>query len=296
MLPHSRTAGHSPLALTSLRDIAERYDAYIIDLWGVIHDGSALYAGAAEALAFLHAKGKPAVFLSNAPRKAERAVQVLDHLGVPRAHYRAVVTSGQVACDRLQAELSAGTPSLGSRYYYLGPGKDEDVLDGSGYTQVNDPTDATFILNTGFEYDYQPSEEIEPLLQRLVTLRLPLLCVNPDMEVVKQDGTRLLCAGWVAARYGAQGGVVHSIGKPYAEVYDRCLSLLNAVPRNRLLAIGDNLATDVKGARGAGIDVLLITGGILASEHGGLPDDATLRQLYDEQGVMPDYTAPRFAL
>ena len=275
--------------ITSISEIAASYDGFIIDLWGVMHDGTALYPGAVDALRYLHAEGKKAVFLSNAPRKAAKAQVVLDRLGGDRAHYHSVITSGQVAYDWLASESSHGP-----RSYYLGPGKDEDVLNGlEGYEQTDDPAKADFVLNAGFEVDFQPEAEIEPTLSKLRNIQLPLICINPDMEVVKQDGTRMLCAGWVAGRYEALGGTVHYIGKPHRAVYDTAFAALSGC--NSLLAIGDNLLTDIKGANAVGIDSLLITGGILKSEAGHAPTEAELALSIEETGATPTYIADLFA-
>lgn len=275
--------------IDSLSDIIAAYDHFIIDLWGVMHDGTTLYAGAAEALKSIHNAGKHVLFLSNAPRKASRAIEVLDTLGVTRDHYAHMLTSGQCAHDWL-----AASNEWGKHYYYLGPSKDEDVLQGLDYMNEPDINNADFILNTGFEYDYQPTDEIQPLLERLIAAKLPLLCVNPDLEVVKQDGTRLLCAGWVAERYQQMGGNVTMVGKPYERVYEEAFARFNTADKSRILAIGDNLLTDIKGANAHGIDSLLISGGILKSEHGQLPDDTLLQELYRQTAATPTYVCSGF--
>lgn len=250
-----------------LIEILEKYDAFILDLWGVIHDGTALYPGVVEVLAYLHAQNKPVVFLSNAPRVSAKAQQTLDKLGIPREHYKAIVTSGQVAHDLLLREEPA-------QYYYLGPGKDEDIIaDLPHFTRTDHMEAADFVLCTGYEYDFQPHAEIIPTLDTLLAAELPMLCVNPDYEVVRQDGTQQLCAGAAAEEYELLGGEVDYIGKPYPHVYDVAAALL---PGAKILAVGDNPDTDIAGAMAYGLDCLLITGGILAT-RGEAPErgDAT---------------------
>jgi HAD superfamily hydrolase (TIGR01459 family) len=266
--------------MNTLAEIILSYDALLVDLWGVIHDGTALYPGVNETLAYVHAHNKPVIFLSNAPRVSAKAVEVLDRLGIDRAHYQTVITSGQVAHD-----LLAGDPEwLGTNYYYLGPSKDEDILsDLSEYMQVNTPEEADFVLNTGYEFDFQPHEEVLPLLKKLLALKLPLLCVNPDHEVVKIDGTQMLCAGTLADAYAEMGGLVEYIGKPFDDVYDRAITLAGT---DKILCIGDNPLTDILGAQEAGLDSVLITGGILAI-RGEEPD-------LDAIGAT--YVLPRFGL
>lgn len=277
--------------ITSIHDIADHYDAFLIDLWGVMHDGMQLYSGAAAAIDFLHAAGKQVVFLSNAPRRTEKPLETLLAMGIQREQFVALITSGQVAHDALRKN-----PSFGHAYYYLGPSKDEDILhDLEGFVQVSTPQKADFILNTGFEADYQPEAEIEPLLRALVSENLPLLCVNPDIEVVKQDGTRLLCAGWVARRYEQLGGRAEYVGKPHTAAYEACYAQLAApLNRRRVLAIGDNLLTDIRGANDQGIDSLLITGGILKSEQGSHPSSEQLAALCIGARATPTYVAELF--
>ena len=143
--------------MNKLEQIIQNYDALIVDLWGVIHDGSSLYPGAAETLALLRELNKPVLFLSNAPRVSAKARENLNRLHIPPSHYLEVVTSGQVAHDLLARDPSP------KNYFYVGPSKDEDVLiDLPNYTRVDEPAHANFILCTGYEVDGQPHEEIAP--------------------------------------------------------------------------------------------------------------------------------------
>lgn len=270
----------------SLDALCLRYDAFIIDLWGVLHDGTALYDGALETLHALKARHKRITLLSNAPRKTDKVVQTLERLGITSACYDALITSGQAAHDML-----ARSNQWGLHYYYLGPSKDEDVIADLPYEKTTNPALAAFVLNAGFEEDFQETGAILPTLDRLLKAQLPLICINPDLEVVKQDGTRMWCAGWVARHYEQMGGNVTYIGKPYPLVYDEAFAASGVAP-SRSLAIGDNLLTDILGANHAGIDSLLVTGGILKSEHGTIPDDTALHFLCDEAGAHPTYTAP----
>lgn len=264
------------------------YDGFIIDLWGVVHDGTQLYPGADRALQAIHAAGKKTVFLSNAPRRAAMAKDNLDRLGIAASSYLGVITSGEVAYQMLARDHGW----LGTRYYYLGPGKDENIADGlAGYMRVHTPEAADFVLNTGYEIDFQPHDAVLPLLARLHALNLPLLCVNPDLEVVKQDGTHMLCAGTLAAAYEALGGRAVYVGKPHDAVYSAARDVFAGC--NKLLAIGDNPLTDILGANRAGIDSLLITGGVLAHHHGTI-SDAAARAICTQHGATPTYIAERF--
>lgn len=269
-----------------LEEIIQNYDAFIVDLWGVIHDGISLYPGVADTLRVLHEMNKPVLFLSNAPRVSAKAQVNLDKLGIPRAHYLDIVTSGQVAHDLLARDPSP------KKYYYLGPSKDEDILaDLPTYEKVADPMMANFILCTGYEVDGQPHEEIVPLLMQL--LHLPLLCVNPDMEVVRQDGYHQLCAGAVATEFTQLGGKTAYIGKPFPEVYAVCKLLLG---NSRVLCVGDNPATDIKGANDAGFDSLLVTGGVMQVRYGESITESDAREICNIASVKPTYVLGGFGI
>lgn len=273
----------------SLPDILAKYDAFLIDLWGVIHDGVLLYPGVLDTLVHLQRQNKPVVFLSNAPRVAAKAIDKLTELGIAPGFYRDVVTSGQVAHDWLRD----ATP-FGKNYYYLGPGKDEDIIaDLSDYVKVPEPGEADFVLCTGYEYDLQPHEEVLPTLARLLDAELPMLCTNPDLLVVKQDGTHQLCAGECAEEYARMGGDVTYIGKPHAEVYAVGRELLGT---GNILCVGDNPLTDIAGANAAGLDSLLITGGILAAEESGQPSAEYAIEMCRITGSVPTYVLPGFGL
>jgi HAD superfamily hydrolase (TIGR01459 family) len=271
--------------MAKFSEITARYDAFIIDLWGVMHDGTALYPGAAEALASL--APKPVIFLSNAPRRAHKAEAVLTKLGVKREHYLRVITSGEIAFNILKGGLppfasltpaASGSRSCGAThgYYYLGPSKDEDILsDLPEYKNVS-MDEAEFVLNTGYEQDFQPHADVIPTLKKLLERKLSLLCVNPDYEVVKQDGTHMLCAGALAQEYARMGGTVDYIGKPHANAYEAALQHL---PQGATLMIGDNPETDIAGAKAAGLDSLLIAGGVLKVKHGKLLGETEARAI-----------------
>ncbi len=266
------------------------YRGFILDLWGVIHDGATLYPGVRETLARLRDEEKQVIFLSNAPRRAHKAAQVLASLGIHEAMYDHVITSGEAVYHYLSV-----TKEIGKRYYYIGPDKDLDILDGLWFIRSG-LANADFLLNVGFFNDYQTMEDMESLLTTSRALGRPMLCVNPDRVVVKQDGTRLLCAGTIADAYEKIGGKVHWFGKPYAEVYQLCLQRFDGIAKQEILAVGDSLETDIKGAAGVGIDSVLIGGGILKEQlySGGGINEVALQSLVQEYGATPHYVIPSF--
>lgn len=271
----------------SLASIAKKYDGFILDLWGVVHDGSALYPGAKNCLELLRRQNKKIVFLSNAPRRASNVEATLNKLGITPDLYDHVLSSGEVAWRFLNVPNAPKTP-----YFYLGPEKDAGLLDGLDYTRTTEMGDAAFILNVDLEFHGQPLEEVQHYLDEARAHGLPMICVNPDIEVVKQDGTHIWCAGAVAGRYADMGGEVSYFGKPYGAVYDVALSLLDGIKRDAIIGVGDNIDTDIRGAIEAGIDSALVTGGILAREMGTNPNPYDLREKCERAGSLPTYVIP----
>ena len=271
--------------------LAERYDGFILDLWGTIHDGIRPWPGAVECLAELKRRGKCVLVLSNAPRRSHLAIQRMDEMGIPRAGYDGVLTSGEAARDALVARTDAWHCRLGRRCHLLGPPKDDSVLEDVDHERVDDLAHADYIVNVGVRRRMDGLAEYESFLGDAAALKLPMICCNPDYEVLRGDD-RELCAGALARRYGELGGDVYHHGKPHAPIYAESMKRLGLSDLRRVLAVGDALRTDVAGAAAVGMDAVLITStGILAKELGTAPfrdpDPAALAQLCAAAGQHP---------
>ena len=247
--------------LTGFAPLAQHYSGFIIDLWGVIHDGVTPYEGAIDCLEHLRALGKPAVLLSNAPRRAAIAREGMREMGIPDALYTGILTSGEVTCRMLRDRTDPWFAALGRRMFHLGPDRDRNIYEGLDLQPVEKPGAADFVLNTGPDYR-SPTDlgAYEGTLQDCAAARLPMVCANPDLEVIR-GGEPVICAGALARRYEAIGGNVRWIGKPDPAVYGPALEIMG-LPRRRVLAVGDALRTDIAGAAAAGIDACWVLGGI----------------------------------
>lgn len=273
--------------LSLISDIIPDYDAFLLDLWGVVHDGSHLYPGVYETLVALREGGKKVLFLSNAPRRADKVAVVLNNLGIKPELYEHIISSGEVGFQWLQN----GGASWGKRYYFIGAKKDEDLLHDLDFQRVYDLKDADFLLNLGFGTDEQTSADFLPLLQEARKISLPMLCLNPDLEVVKISGERFPCAGVLAKDYLKMGGDVTWFGKPYQNVYEHCHKLLGGIDKNKILAVGDSLETDIPGANRFGVDSVLVTGGIL---KGSAIDD--IKEMCIGLSLRPTYLIQKFGI
>lgn len=257
--------------LTGFAPLAEKFDGFVLDLWGVIHDGVTPYPGAADCLARLRDAGRKAVLLSNAPRRGHVAQAGLRAMGLGGDLYHGIMTSGEASHILLRDRPDAWSRALGDRVFHLGPQRDRNVIDGLDIIVVDEPEDAGFVLNTGPDDIGGPTELADwtDLLARCRHASLPMLCANPDLEVIR-GGVRLICAGALAEHYEAHGGDVRWIGKPDPAIYEPVLAML-ALERSAVLAVGDALRTDIAGAEAAGLASCWVLGGIHGAELGHDP-------------------------
>ena len=256
-----------------LRELAPYYDGFILDLWGVIHDGVAPMPAAVDCLRSLMESDKRIILLSNAPRRADDVVRRITRIGVPAGLYHHVMSSGEEAWQHLRRRHDPFYAALGRRCLHIGSERDIEIRQGLDLEFVDTAEEAEFVLNTGPAGWDDRLEDYEPILQLALDRNLPMICANPDI-VVMHGNQLALCAGALAKWYEEAGGRVRWHGKPFRSVYDTCVELLGIDDCSRILAVGDSVRTDIAGAAGAGIDSLLIAGGIHAEEFGTAGDRA----------------------
>jgi HAD superfamily hydrolase (TIGR01459 family) len=265
--------------IAGLKDLALRYDALLCDVWGVIHNGREAFPGVVDTLKAARAAGKIVLLLSNAPRPRPPIREQLASLHVPAEAYDTIVTSGDLT-RRLLAEKSASGPFAIHR---VGPDRDAPLYEGLDIKRVP-IADAAAIVCTGpFDDTKEGPDDYRDYWKPALARKLPFYCANPDL-IVQRGDQMIYCAGALAQDYERQGGEVVYLGKPHLPVYDyvdeRLTELTGRkIPRAKWLAIGDGLKTDIAGATRAGIDALLITGGIHEAEladGAGTPDPAKI--------------------
>ncbi|HXQ48130.1 MAG TPA: TIGR01459 family HAD-type hydrolase [Caulobacteraceae bacterium] len=281
----------APAIIQGLSQVATAYDALLCDVWGVVHNGRERFAPACQALARFRAERGPVILISNAPRPAADVLPQLDGLGVPRAAWSAMVTSGD-ATRTLLAERAPGPA------WAIGPARDAPLYEGLGLS-FTDATKAAFIACTGPVDDTtETPEDYRDRLRVGAARGLVMICANPDRVV--QRGDRLVyCGGALADLYEELGGAVVMAGKPHAPIYDLALERAAAelgrpLARERVLSVGDGIATDLAGAAAQGLDALFVAHGIHASELAlgdGPLDPARLDAFLSHEGA-----AARFAM
>lgn len=279
--------------LQRLDALMDRYDVLLCDVWGVLHNGVDSFAAASSALSRARQAGLTVVLITNAPRPFAGVAQQIHALGVPEASYDRIVTSGDVT-----RELIRNAPR---QIFHLGPDRDETLYDGLDIELVEE-READVVVCTGFfDDETETPEDYAEMLTRLRSRNLPFICANPD--IVVERGDRLIwCAGALARDYSQLGGRTLIAGKPHRPIYEASVAAAEAVrgkpvDRSRILAIGDGMLTDIKGADQFGIDALYISGGIHAGDYvmGGVHDLEKLLAFLHKHGSNPVATMPALA-
>jgi HAD superfamily hydrolase (TIGR01459 family) len=283
---------------SSFAPLAARYDGFVLDLWGVIHDGINAFPHAVDCLHSLRAAGKRTLLLSNVPRPNAPVQAMMRRMGIADDLYTHLLTSGEAVRQALASPPDLWWAELGRRVFHLGPERDLPIFDSLVLELVDAPSQADFVLNTGPDDHRNPTDirEFEPVLRDCAQHGLPMICANPDLEVIR-GGVRVLCAGALALRYQMLGGDVRSLGKPDPAIYQPVLERLD-LPPARVLAVGDGLRTDVAGAAGVDLDACWVLGGLHGAElvrADGSFDTEKAEAEAREAGLSPVAAIPRFA-
>lgn len=285
--------------LGGLAALASRYDAFLLDQFGVLHDGSVPYPGVLPCLEALQAAGKRVVVLSNSGTRQQPNVERMARIGIPRGLYGEIVTSGEVA----RGLLTVAPPELRrapgkARLHCLPLGESARALiAGLDIAVTEVVADADFLLLASLGLKPPPRADFAGLFAEARQRGLTLVCANPDVKGVSAAGL-IHAPGALAADYEGMGGRVVYVGKPHPLIYRHVLERLAPLPPARVLAVGDSLAHDVAGARGAGLASAFVIGGIHQDDLGE-PEDAgfadRLAALERREGARPDYLLRRLS-
>ena len=237
-----------------LSSIVDNYNLFYIDLWGVVHNGVNLYQSAIHTLKEISKKKKDYVLLTNAPRPNSTVKNFLKRMGMDEEISDNVFTSGEAALNYLNKNY------FDKKFYHIGPPRDFDLFKSFEKMKLNNIENSEYIICTGlFDEHDNDLNYYKKLFEK--SLKKKMICTNPDL-IVDRGNTRELCAGSVAMVFEKMGGEVIYFGKPYPEVYNQSINNKN----KKILSIGDNLNTDIKGANLLNYDSLIISNGIHKNE------------------------------
>lgn len=280
----------TPTPITGLNEIADAYDLFVVDQWGVLHDGARPHPGAIEALTRIKQTGAAVALLSNSGKRVEESYRRLASFGFDRSLYDLCLTSGEQVHHGLLHRDDPFYASLGPRFHIFARDDDRGILEGTAYEEVDDIEAADFVICAGT--DDRSAEEYDPILSRALARGLPMTCANPDRVSVQPDGSLKICPGAIAAKYEAMGGKVRWHGKPQLSAYETIRRETGVSGPG--LGIGDSLAHDIAGANAGGLDGWFITGGIHRTDLPSPPDVDSVQALGESHDAVPRYFSDAF--
>lgn len=286
-----------PTVIHSVAEIADAYEAFIVDQWGVLHDGVSPYPFAIPTLQALAKIGKRVLLLTNTAKSGEENALIVEEMGIDQSLFERVISAGD---DARQAIISSPDPfyrQLGSRCLPLSRPIDRRLAEGPGVTLVDDISQADWLFLLSSEPPEFSLDTWKPVLNAALARKLPMVCGNPDFYRVCPDGRVIEAPGQVARYYQEAGGSVRIHGKPTKSIYDSAIRHFGLSP-TQILAVGDSIPHDIAGAATCHIDSLLIASGVHKNDlmrRDTTPIDATVvDSICRPFGVVPRYVTRQF--
>ncbi|ESX83530.1 TIGR01459 family HAD-type hydrolase [Mesorhizobium sp. LSHC412B00] len=272
--------------LNGISHLAERYDVFLLDQFGVLHDGASPYPGAVEALSTLKRAGKTIVLISNSGKRAGPNESRLLKLGFEPGSWDHFVSSGEVAWEFFHDMGISGRLLPNTKCLLISRDDDRSAIEGLPFALTKDGDDAGLVLISASEGDRYDLEHYRRLLAPAAVRQVPCFCTNPDKIMLTAVGPRF-GAGRLADLYEDLGGSVTRIGKPYPTIFGAALAVAGNPDRSTVVCVGDSVEHDIAGGLAAGVATVLVLSGILA-------DTPDLFDLFDTMDAYPDYTMDGF--
>ena len=285
--------------IKGINEIVESYDIFILDQWGVMHDGKQGYKYAIDCIEKLYQKNKKLIILSNSSQRNNITTSRLSDLGFNPNYFLEIITSGEMIWQSLVNLNYDFTKKLQNNCFHI---YDESNENGKNYIAgldkynfVEKIEDADFILGCAPSQGLKTIDYI-PLLTKAIQNNLPFVCANPDFETVESSyNNPLICMGTIAELYKCMGGKVLILGKPSIEIYKKSTTKIQNIDKSKIVAIGDSLHHDIEGANVFGIDSVLITSGIHSNYFDkNLPDWTTDLNQLQNLGIEPTFLCSEF--
>ncbi|TPM37818.1 TIGR01459 family HAD-type hydrolase [Mesorhizobium sp. B2-3-4] len=273
--------------LDGIASLAQRYEVFLLDQFGVLHDGQAPYPGAVAALSALKRAGKTVALISNSGKRARPNEDRLLKLGFEAGSWDHFVSSGEVAWLLFHEMTATGALRPGTKCLLISRDGDRSAIDGLPFALTATGEDAELVLISASEGDLHDLDHYRELLAPAAARQVPCFCTNPDRIMLTAVGPRF-GAGEIADLYESLGGSVTRIGKPYPAIFEAALALTSEPERQGVVCVGDSVEHDIAGGNGAGIATALVLSGILA-------DTPDLAAVFDEHDAWPDYITASFS-
>lgn len=290
---------HATAIVDGVRSFIDTYEGFLVDQWGVLHNGDRPYPGALEVLAELARRNKKVVLLTNSGRRRSFNEARLKELGFNTASLAGIVTSGEATWHALHERMAEPFASLGRRCLLFTRADDTGPIDGLDLEAVEDPAAADFIYLTWLDAVTHSLEDFDRVIEVAAARQLPMVCANPD-RVAPTEGGLTQAPGSLAERYRAMGGEVFYVGKPHRPIYQACLDVLQDLAPHEICAVGDSFEHDIQGAKKAGMAAAFVMRGIHAEAFPEGASRAAERKALDalagEYGVTADWALPTFRL
>jgi HAD superfamily hydrolase (TIGR01459 family) len=274
--------------IAGLREIVDQFDLFLVDQYGVLHDGVAPYPGSIDGLAEIAARGRKIVLLTNSGKGAAANLARLGALGFAGSRLDAVVSSGEVALQCVKNGTLGPPFAVGATACVIGRPGDHYAFSRDDFKLVARPQDAAFLVFAGSDAPRTSLEAYYRNLTSAAKARVPAICVNPDITMIR-DGRLVPAPGAIARVYEDLGGAVEYVGKPHLPIFAHAVTVAALGPGARVVMIGDSPEHDVAGGRAMGLSTILVRTGI----HRDLPEQQLL-QLCERSGGIPDFLTPAF--
>ncbi len=275
--------------IVNVSKIMDEYEALVVGFNGVLSDGKHIKKEAADAIVNARRQGKHIILLTNSPLRVASLAEILADAGINLRIFSSIITAGEIMHYKLKSGQGAFN-AIGSKFFHIGQPKDLGVFYGLNYEQVADVSKADFLYVSNTHHADDTLNKYIPLLEHAASLNVPLICVGNDTSNFK-DGQIGLAVGALAEQYAVLGGQILTIGKPDAQILEYCLDDFANIAREKILMIGDNLATDIKAANAAGMSSVLVSKGVHVNflGEGYIPDVARVRELSNNFEAYPDF-------
>ncbi len=262
-----------------ISDISDSYMGFIIDQWGVLHNGEKPYDGVIECLKELRNRHKFIIILSNSGKRSETNIERLEQIGISRKLYDVLLTSGEMAWQGIKNQNDKYFEGLGNKCFLISRGGDRSIVEGLDVEVVKDIKKASFLLISGADAPDMTIKDYEAILKEGARRSLKAICANPDSLGV-MGGGNIMGPGTLARRYQDYGGVVYYIGKPHQPIFNQCIKILQEkeIYPGQTIVVGDTMAHDILGGELANMDTCLVRSGLHKPTFKGVKTPAELNK------------------